>query len=73
MSSVIQTGSTPDGFPIYGLAPEPAAVPAHFWFDMHWLRCKRSDCRWEYLVDRDGLTEIVAVAREHVEEAHRAG
>lgn len=35
------------------------------------LGCEREDCDWWLDVGRQPLTEIVALAREHVEEAHR--
>lgn len=46
-------------------------IPAQFWMDTPWLRCNRPECDWRHHADREALTELVAVAREHVEEAHR--
>ncbi|MFE9448293.1 hypothetical protein [Streptomyces sp. NPDC006739] len=71
MSNVTQVGTTPEGFPNYRRAPEPATVPARFWFDGSWIKCGRDGCTWDHCTDREALTEIVAVAREHLEEAHR--
>lgn len=37
------------------------------------MSCGRDECWWQVSVVRSPLTEVVALAREHVEEAHRAG
>lgn len=46
-------------------------VPAQMVLDVPWLSCRREDCHWARNVQGDPLTEVVALAREHVEEAHR--
>jgi hypothetical protein len=35
------------------------------------LHCTRPDCTWFEYIGGTPLTEVVAVAREHVEEEHR--
>lgn len=35
------------------------------------LDCKRPGCDWWQHIGGESLTEVVALAREHVEEAHR--
>ncbi len=35
------------------------------------LNCKRPNCTWFEYIGGTPLTEVVAVAREHVEEEHR--
>lgn len=35
------------------------------------LRCTRPDCTWWEIIRHTPLTELVALAREHVEEEHR--
>lgn len=76
MSRTIHVGDTPEGFPIYGLAPEPLEVPSQFSFGPGGqhdviISCGRDDCWWQTSVVRSPLTEVVALARGHVEEAHR--